>query len=50
MDDKIAGLLKKPKPFSVMIESRGPSYTALIRDAPTRSHTNVLDFDDVSKG
>ncbi|KAI4257911.1 MAG: hypothetical protein L6R42_005388 [Xanthoria sp. 1 TBL-2021] len=47
MDAKI---VTKPKSFSVAIESRGPSYTALIRDAPTRSHTNVLDIDDVPTG
>ena len=43
----IAGLVTKPKPFEVAIESRGPSYTALMKDAPGKSEVKILNFNDV---
>ena len=47
LTEMIAGLVTKPKPFEVAIESRGPSYTALMKDAPGKSEVKILNFNDV---
>ncbi|PGH19458.1 hypothetical protein AJ80_03959 [Polytolypa hystricis UAMH7299] len=47
MDDKLAGLVTKPKPFRVTIKSRAPSYERVMRQERAIAKTDILSFNDV---
>jgi len=42
-----AGLVTKPKPFDVAIESRGPEYERIMRKNLRDAKTSIMNFDDV---
>jgi len=43
----LAGLVTKPKPYKVLIKTRGPGFERAIRQSLQDTKTDILNFDDV---